>query len=81
MHKLSIEERRNKLMEQFQEIIQDEENMDHLEDIFSDLLDGSASKLTERQWQLVEERHAEYKAGKASTSSWSEVKKSARAKK
>ncbi|MCJ8291735.1 MAG: hypothetical protein HRT58_04580 [Crocinitomicaceae bacterium] len=80
MQKLSLQERRNKLMEQFHEIIQDEEKMNHLEGIFTDILGNSNSTLSEKQWQVVEDRHAEYKAGKIFGSSWSEVKAEARSK-
>lgn len=76
---MTVQERRNKLLEQFQMMIQDEQKMDQLEALFSGML-NQESALSEEQWLEVEKRDADYKSGKTKGYSWEEVKQMARSR-
>jgi len=78
MDNMSVQERRDKLQEQFQMMIQDEQKMDQLEAFFSGILNQGESALSEEQWLEVEKRDADYKSGKTKSFSWEEVKQEAR---
>jgi putative addiction module component (TIGR02574 family) len=80
MGNMSVKERRDKLLEQFQDIIQDEQRMEQLEMLFQGMLDSEESILSTEQWEEVERRSADYKSGKISGSSWEDVKKNIRSK-
>jgi hypothetical protein len=77
MNNMSVQERRDKLAEQFQLMIQDEQKINQLEAMFSGMLDNS-SALSEEQWLEVEKRDADFKAGKTKGYTWEEVKQEAR---
>ena len=81
MKKEEVQKRRDKLIEQFQLMIQDEQKMDQLEEFFFNLLQDGNSKLSTKQWQIVEERDEAYNSGKQTGSSWEEVKKEIRSNK
>lgn len=71
---MGVQERRNKLLEQFQMIIQDEHNMAQLEAMFQSILHSENSSLTENQIQQILEIREQVDSGEMDLTPWSEVK-------
>lgn len=71
---MGVQERRNKLLEQFQMIIQDEHNMAQLEAMFQSILHSENSSLTENQIQQILKIREQVDSGEMDLTPWSEVK-------
>lgn len=80
MKNSEVQKRRDKLIEQFELMIQDEQKMDQLENIFLNLLQDGNSKLSDEQWAMIEQRDADFISGKESGTSWANVKKKIRSR-
>lgn len=74
MSNMSVQERRDKLVEQFQMMIQDEHKMDQLESVLNQMLQSDGSSLNENQKQEVLEIRDQVNSGEMQTTPWSEVK-------
>lgn len=74
MRNMSVQERRDKLLEQFQMMIQDEQKMDQLEAMLSGMLNSETSSLNENQINEVLEIREQVNSGEMKTSPWSEVR-------
>lgn len=74
MNNMSVQERRDKLVEQFQMMIQDEHKMDQLESVLNQMLQSDGSSLNENQKQEVLEIREQVISGEMQTTPWNEVK-------
>lgn len=74
-------ELRNKLIEQFNEFIQDDSKLVSLEGVF-DAMDNSESSslVSDEHYDLVKERRLRYHSGETNGLSWNEVKKNLKSK-
>lgn len=66
---------REKLKNQFSEIIADDKNLNYLKRIFEDLNeDNYTSQVPESHYQIVDERRRKHLAGESESLTWKEVK-------
>jgi hypothetical protein len=72
---MGVPELRNKLIEQFNLIIQDDSKLATLDGIFDAMETvDSPSLISEEHYKIVEQRRQNYLAGETEGSSWEEVK-------
>jgi hypothetical protein len=74
MRSMTVQERRSKLLEQFQMMIQDEQKMDQLEALLSEMLDSDESSMNESQKKEVLEIRDQVASGEMETTPWNEVR-------
>ncbi len=68
-------ELRNKLIESFNKIIQDDSKLLTLEGVFDSInTTDSPSLVSDSQYEIVEERREKYLSGESSGKEWDEVK-------
>ena len=74
MDAMNVKERREKLVLQFELIIQDEHNMDHLEQMFQSILGLNDTLLNEDQKNEVLRTRQQVISGEMKTNPWNQVK-------
>lgn len=71
---MKVQDRRDRLVEQFQLMIQDEETMDHLESVIYEMINSNDSVLSRSQKESILEIRDQVRFGEMKTSSWRELR-------
>ena len=71
---MTIQQRRDKLIQQFRTMIQDEQKMDQLESLFREMLNSHESGLNEYQKKKILEIRSQVASGEMKTTPWSDVR-------
>ncbi len=71
---MKVQDRRDRLVEQFQQMIQYEETMDHLESVIYEMINSNDSVLSILQKESILEIRDQVRFGEMKTTSWRELR-------